>query len=1802
MSYRLCADTAAKKFWRRAAGGVLFLAISAKIFAAPPGDLNSWALVWSDEFNGATNAAPSSTLWGNPSQLPWGGNHHNPSYASVVEAADSYQDGNGNLVLRCRYVPGGIVAADGTTQYYTEGLLNNYKISDFTYGYVEINAEYPTATSSQWPAFWLNSSGNWPPEIDIAEYWSENGSTGGHMHNAIAWNSNNTVQWDSTTLTDGNYGGFHTYGLDWGEANATWYKDGVVKKSNTTGADIPNQAMYVILNSGVTSDTPPPGATGYPTFAMFDYFRYYRRSELVYNSDFEAWNGAWNIGNNAGANAGQGVGGSLAMSLNTNSGGVTNSTASQLVYGLLPNTAYVLSAWYHNNAAVNSYWPGLNVNVTPTGGGSLLATAWGGTPNWTRGLATFTTGPVPTNVTVSFQVQPTWGQIFLDNVLLQRAATVNNPGFETSYEDPFWQTSGPSFLLQTAARSGSYAQQFHTNSSARQIVAGLLPGTTYNLKLWVTGPSGPGLQVSVTNSDGVNVSTTVHPTNAYQSVTLVFTTGVSDSTATIIMAEGTQSADYVYFADDLFLAQPLPATWQGQDIGNVGLAGASGLRGSKFALEGSGAAMGGTNDAFYYVYQPLTNDGRITAQICTEQNTGPNAQCGVMMRQSLDPGAPCFFVNLLPQNILQTTARSASGGAAGGGLMSVPQNPWVRVQRNGNVFSGWYSWDGVAWQLAAQQTITMSNTVLLGLAASSGTTSLMNESVFDHVNAQAGTFAGSDTWTAGAGASVLGDSFTVSGIDSNARTNLNYNLAGRQSGLLAPMSWVGLNGAGTQVGNPTPTNLLVAFGPSSQPYLGSDFAPTVNAFNLPMSVSFLGTLQTDGGSTANWFACMLSSAPNGWVNQAQVNCGILFRQNGQAQIFSGGNALGQPGDGAAYAPGQYVPVTLVFSDVSGARSPFNGNGSKVTAYANGVPFSTNTIPQMTNGYVGFTALGYGPGSWPIVNIAALQVSVVAPAGTAATNFNWNVAGNWFGGNNPPLTGESLTFGGTAGLNNTNNYPTGTLFTGIGFDASAGAFTLGGNGLTLGGNLNNSAGSVETINLPLALTNAIAVSGGNPGLVMNGVISGANGLTCNSGTVTLSGQNTFTGPLTVNGGTVILTGSNTISSTAAGGPVNAGGTLQLVANSGNTSGGYSAAWNANTMNFQIEDGGTLQLRSDSSVTFGNTPGTLGAVSGSSTVTLDVNQATAGHSGNTLAIWPGGIYTYAYTINVTGGNGCRLNLGGFSGYNGPLTFNPTTANLLVGSITAVSALNMNGTGSLTLYGTNTYTGTTTVNSGTLQAGGASAFAGYGALAMAGDSVLNLNGYPAEVTDIASSVSTATITDNSTGPGSSTLTRSSQNTTANCLIKDGSAHKVAVTLINNNGAVMPFAYPAANTFSGGLTLANASPNGTRLRISGTFSTVGNPGAISSSPLGTGPIYIGQGGTDKAAMLLDTVAGINVVNAIVFNTALGTDTAGGVRSDTANELSGTLTANLAPVEFVSGTAGGQLLLAGQVTGAQGLVLQTNAASALTITLSNVTANANNYGGDTVINGTPMTLVTAAANQIPHGAGAGNLVNNGKFKLNGFSQTINGLSGTGVVDGGSGTPTLTLGQNNVSTNFPGNIVNTAGQLSLVKTGTGLQTISGSCANSGNLTVSNGTLELVNPPAWPTNAAVNIAGGATLKLDTSATTTVGSLVLNGISQPKGLYPAAKAAPFLAGNGSLQVLSGPGIALNPTNLMARVSAGNLILSWPADHLGWTLQWQTNSLARGLGTNWLNLPGSSIINVLTNPIYPASGSTFYRLASP
>jgi hypothetical protein len=69
--------------------------------------------------------------------------------------------------------------------------------------------------------------------------------------------------------------------------------------------------------------------------------------------------------------------------------------------------------------------------------------------------------------------------------------------------------------------------------------------------------------------------------------------------------------------------------------------------------------------------------------------------------------------------------------------------------------------------------------------------------------------------------------------------------------------------------------------------------------------------------------------------------------------------------------------------------------------------------------------------------------------------------------------------------------------------------------------------------------------------------------------------------------------------------------------------------------------------------------------------------------------------------------------------------------------------------------------------------------------------------------------------------------------------------------------------------------------------------------------------------------------------------------------------------------------------------------------------------------------------------------------------------------------------------------------------------------------------------------------------------------------------------------------------NPTNIVPSVTGANLTLFWPVDHFGWQLQAQTNSLSAGLGTNWVNVGGSTFTNQVVVPMVRTNVSVFYRL---
>jgi 4-phytase/acid phosphatase len=74
---------------------------------------------------------------------------------------------------------------------------------------------------------------------------------------------------------------------------------------------------------------------------------------------------------------------------------------------------------------------------------------------------------------------------------------------------------------------------------------------------------------------------------------------------------------------------------------------------------------------------------------------------------------------------------------------------------------------------------------------------------------------------------------------------------------------------------------------------------------------------------------------------------------------------------------------------------------------------------------------------------------------------------------------------------------------------------------------------------------------------------------------------------------------------------------------------------------------------------------------------------------------------------------------------------------------------------------------------------------------------------------------------------------------------------------------------------------------------------------------------------------------------------------------------------------------------------------------------------------------------------------------------------------------------------------------------------------------------------------------------------------------------------------------PYTAYNPTNVTASVSGKTLTIAWPADHLGWILQAQTNGLSTG---QWFDLPGTGTASSAAITINPANPAVFYRLSRP
>lgn len=358
------------------------------------------------------------------------------------------------------------------------------------------------------------------------------------------------------------------------------------------------------------------------------------------------------------------------------------------------------------------------------------------------------------------------------------------------------------------------------------------------------------------------------------------------------------------------------------------------------------------------------------------------------------------------------------------------------------------------------------------------------------------------------------------------------------------------------------------------------------------------------------------------------------------------------------------------------------------------------------------------------------------------------------------------------------------------------------------------------------------------------------------------------------------------------------------------------------------------------------------------------------------------------------------------------------------------------------------------------------------------------------------------------------------------------------------------AVNVSTGIVTVSHANALGSTAgttTIAATGSTATGGQVALSGGISVPENFIITGTTETAgfAFPISNSSGTNTITGSI--TLAGT---GGVRFGAS---AGTLHLN-GPIARSGSDTGSLLLAAGPSS-----VLQVNAAIDLngsSLSIINpgtvvLAAPCTDMGSTTIFFGAAAangpTLKLGVSDALPANrnltigsTATSNGADRGTFDLAGFNQTVNALignAGTGatpsaastrrITNSAAGTlSTLTVGSGNGGGTFNGLIEDGAGKLSLIKTGSGTQTLSQPCTYTGDTTVNGGTLSLASAMLADT-ADVNLATGATLNLNFAGTDTIDQLRINGLAQAPGTWgsltsSATHKTALITGTGLLNI--------------------------------------------------------------------------------
>lgn len=633
---------------------------------------------------------------------------------------------------------------------------------------------------------------------------------------------------------------------------------------------------------------------------------------------------------------------------------------------------------------------------------------------------------------------------------------------------------------------------------------------------------------------------------------------------------------------------------------------------------------------------------------------------------------------------------------------------------------------------------------------------------------------------------------------------------------------------------------------------GTNWSPTPIVPDVTATFTDTGLTTLDSNGLVNIGAVVFTAAPN--AQAYTINTNDIFVVNGvgisnnsiNAQTFNVGASMVFLNSSTASGGSNFVTYNV------GSSMSFNSTSTAGTAHiTNGgdIEFNNSSIA----------------GTATIVNNAVINFNDTSSAN--ASNITNN--GSGFVTFNSSSTAGTATIDNSGSLTFTNSATAGastittenggtTSFTGTSSGGSARFVTNAGgtvdiSGLTSGG---MTSGSIEGAGNYVLGANTLTTGSLNTSTQLDGVISGTGGgvSKVGTGTLTLTGTNTYTGATTISSGTLALSSFGSISSssvvtvnstldisgsavafslitTLAGssrGVVNTGGNSLVITNGSSEfagviqgGGGIQLFTGTQTLSgvntysnvTQIDAGATLALKGSGSIA-----NSLYVAFAGAGATFDISQTTSGASLTRLLSFgtDGVIALGSKTLTITIGNsfGGVVQDGGIAGGTG--------GNLVIANGAVQS-----------LYGVNTYTGTTTIAAG----GELDLINGISDGSIATSSNVIANGF-FDISGLTAGTSIKSLAGSgNVSLGANTLTITNGNGTFAGIIGDGGAGG-GLTMAGGTETLS-----GANTYTGATAV-----NGGRLEVDGSI--------VSASTVNAGGTLAGSGIVGNVAVTGGTLA----------------------------------------------------------------------------------------------------------------------------------------------------------------------------------------------------------------------------------------------------------------------------------------------------------------------------------------------------------